>query len=113
MMRTGLRMLGVHSENAVMVGSTWIQILLPALGPGWTPCWYCPACLLNNIPIVRGSFWTAWGKSPEIDRIDSVRLEMSCLPDGIGPCPFLIFRFIGKKRFAECIDFFQIICYPE
>ena len=41
MMRTGLRILGVHSEDAASSETVWIQILLRVSNPVWIRCWYC------------------------------------------------------------------------
>ena len=61
MMRTGLRLLGVHSHEAAMIATAWIPILLPVLKPVWTPFWCSPAVpparMWKITRTVRTLFW--------------------------------------------------------
>ena len=57
MMRTGLRLLGVHSHEA----TAWTPTSLPASKPVWTPFWCSPAALpvrmWRTTHTVRTLFW--------------------------------------------------------
>ena len=67
MMRTGLRMLGCHSGEAVMIGDRMDTDVSPAWRAAWPPCSCSAACPRaqhwTSLPTGRALCSTAWGIS--------------------------------------------------